>query len=110
MSQNLIALQNKFLGHGQTVYDALSRLHDQQGYISDDDIQKLAKEHNLPPAHIHATAKFYENLSHDKPAKHTIKICNGEACRCAGYDESVSILRSAWCRCAARSQFEGCAF
>jgi len=86
MSKNLIALQNKFLGHGQTVYDKLSNLHDKQGYVSDDDILHIAREFNLPPQHVRSTAKFYEELSHDKPAKHIVKICNGEACRAAGCD------------------------
>jgi len=84
MSKNLIALQNKFLGHGQTVYDVLSNLHDRQGFISDDDILRIAREHNLPPQHVRSTAKFYEELSHDKPAKHVLKVCNGEACRASG--------------------------
>jgi formate dehydrogenase iron-sulfur subunit len=84
MSKNLIALQNKFLGQGQTVYDRLSNLYDAQGYISDDDILSLAKEHSLPPQLVRSTAKFYEELSHDKPATHTVKICNGEACHAAG--------------------------
>ncbi len=84
MSKNLIALQNKFLGQGQTIYDALTRLHDAQGFVSDDDILRLAREHSLPPAHVRSTAKFYEELRQTTPAKHTIKICNGEACRASG--------------------------
>ena len=67
----------------QTVYDKLSNLHDEQGYISDDDIASIAAEFHLPPAHVRSTAKFYEELSHDKPATHNVKICNGEACRAA---------------------------
>ncbi len=84
MSTNLIALQNKFLGHGETVYDVLSRRFDQQGYISDDDIEAIAAEYNLPPQHVRSTAKFYEELTHDKPANRVVKICNGEACRASG--------------------------
>ncbi|MDP6154017.1 MAG: NADH-ubiquinone oxidoreductase-F iron-sulfur binding region domain-containing protein [Phycisphaeraceae bacterium] len=84
MSTNLIALQNKFLGHGQTVYDKLSNLHEQQGYVSDGDITAIAAEFHLPPAHVRSTAKFYEELSHDKAATHVVKVCNGEACRAAG--------------------------
>jgi formate dehydrogenase iron-sulfur subunit len=87
MSRNLIALQNKFLGHGQTVYDELSKLHDAQGFIGDDDIARLAGQFRMPPQHIRATAKFYEELSHDKPAQRVIKVCNGEACRAAGFSE-----------------------
>lgn len=86
MSKNLIALQNKFLGQGQTVYDALSRLHDQQGHISDQDILELARQHDLPPAHVRATAKFYDDLAHAEPATRTLKVCIGEACRAAGCD------------------------
>ncbi len=81
MQTNLIALQNKFLGQGQTVYDKLSNIFEEQGYIADADIESLANEFNLPKAHIRSTAKFYDELSTDAPAKHTIKICNGEACQ-----------------------------
>lgn len=81
MSKNLIALQNKFLGHGETVYDALSRVFDEKGAVSDEDILSLAKEHNLPPAHVRSTAKFYEELSHDHSAQCVLKVCNGEACQ-----------------------------
>ena len=85
MSNNLIALQNKFLGQGQTVYDKLSQVHEVQGYISDDDIAQIANQFNLPPQHVRSTAKFYEELSHDQPARHVVKLCNGEACQAAGF-------------------------
>ncbi len=83
MSENLIALQNKFLGQGTTVYDRLSTLHESQGYVSDDDIMALAQQYNLPPAHVRSTAKFYEELARDEPADHSVKVCIGEACRAA---------------------------
>ncbi len=83
MSRNLIALQNKFLGEGTTVYDRLSILHETQGHISDQDILDLATQYNLPPAHVRSTAKFYEELAHDEPAEHELQVCIGEACRAA---------------------------
>jgi hypothetical protein len=49
MSENLIALQNKFLGRGTTVYDKLSVIHEQKGFIDDEDILALAEQYNLPP-------------------------------------------------------------
>lgn len=94
MSNNLIALQNKFLGQGQTVYDELARLHDEQGYIGDADLLALAEKHNLPPAHVRATAKFYDDLSRDRPSDHDVEICNGEACRAAGCDKLISRFES----------------
>jgi formate dehydrogenase iron-sulfur subunit len=90
MSRNLIALQNKFLGEGRTVYDELARLHERQGHVADDDIARLAEEHNLPRSLVRATAKFYDEFSQDVPAKHTLKVCNGEACRAAGCDAIIA--------------------
>lgn len=83
MSANLIALQNRFLGQGTTVYDKLSVLYREQGFIGDEDIAALARQYNLPAAHVRATAKFYEELAHETPAAHTVKVCIGEACRAA---------------------------
>lgn len=83
MSSNLIALQNKFLGQGTTVYDRLSVLHAENGAITDADIRALAEQHNLPLSLVRSTAKFYEELRHDSPAARVVKVCNGEACRAA---------------------------
>ncbi len=90
MSRNLIALQNKFLGEGRTVYDELARIHERQGAVTDDDILRLARDHNLPPSHVRATARFYDELGQDRPAEHSLKICIGEACRAAGCDAVLS--------------------
>ncbi len=87
MSKNLIALQNKFLGHGTTVYDELAKLSEQKGHLADEDLLALAQRLNLPPAHVRATAKFYEELSCDTAARQEVKICNGEACAAAGYPQ-----------------------
>ena len=95
MSRNLIALQNKFLGQGQTVYDELVRIHDRQGFVNNDDIRQLAETHNLPPSLVRATARFYDELSQDRPAEHSLKICNGEACRAAGCDAVLDRCQSA---------------
>jgi formate dehydrogenase iron-sulfur subunit len=89
MSRNLIALQNKFLGEGQTVYDELVRIHEQQGFVGDEDIARLAEDHNLPPSLVRSTTKFYDELSQQEPAEHNLKICNGEACRAAGCDRII---------------------
>jgi len=94
MSKNLIALQNKFLGHGETVYDVLAKLREAQGFVGDEDIMRIAQDHQLPPQHVRSVAKFYEELRHDTPAKHTVKLCNGEACRCAGFEERERALQA----------------
>jgi len=83
MSDNLIALQNRFLGLGTTIYDKLAVIHEAKGCVEDADIQALASQFNLPLAHVRATAKFYEETGHSASARHVVKVCNGEACRAA---------------------------
>ncbi|HHH29633.1 MAG TPA: hypothetical protein ENK57_14980, partial [Polyangiaceae bacterium] len=84
MSANLIALQNRFLGRGETVYDHLARLREQKGALADEDLLALSRQLNLPPAHVRSVAKFYDELRRDEPAEQTLRVCNGESCALAG--------------------------
>jgi len=85
MSNNLIALQNRFLGKGETVYDKLAVLHDEDpaALTSSTAIESLAKDMNLPPSHVHSVAQFYDGFKQAAPSS-GIKVCNGEACLCQG--------------------------
>lgn len=84
MSANLIALQNRFLGAGETVYDRLHKLKEEKGALCDADLLALAKETNLPPAHVRSVAKFYDELALDSGEKRTLRVCNGESCAIGG--------------------------
>jgi NADH:ubiquinone oxidoreductase subunit F (NADH-binding)/NADH:ubiquinone oxidoreductase subunit E len=83
-SANLIGLQNRFLGHGNTVYDLLSQVRREKGAISNDDIARIAREHHLPPQHVRTVAKFYDEFAVETTARHTVKFCDGQACEVAG--------------------------
>jgi len=84
MSTNLIALQNRFLGKGETVYDKLSRLRTERGVITPADIGALAEEFRLPKALVRSVAEFYDELAPDAPAKRRLHVCNGEGCAARG--------------------------
>jgi NADH:ubiquinone oxidoreductase subunit E len=84
MSANLIALQNRFLGQGETVYDRLSRLRVERGVITPDDISALADELRLPKALVRSVAEFYDELAPDAPAERRLSVCNGEGCAARG--------------------------
>ena len=84
MSANLIALSNRFLGRGETVYDRLARLAEEKGALSDEDLLALAAELELPPAHVRSVAKFYDELRRAEPAQRVLRVCNGEACAVRG--------------------------
>ncbi len=95
MSANLIALQNRFLGRGETVYDRLARLDEEKGALSSEDLLALAEEMGLPPAHVRSVAKFYDDLAHEAPAKRTLRVCNGEPCAVRGSSASRARLATA---------------
>ncbi|MGE4160071.1 MAG: NADH-ubiquinone oxidoreductase-F iron-sulfur binding region domain-containing protein [Planctomycetota bacterium] len=85
MSSNLIALQNRFLGHGDTIYDVIARHMEAHGAITDTDIDAMALAHNLPKVHVRSVVKFYDEWrAHDREKGPTIKVCIGEACQAAG--------------------------
>ena len=95
MSRNLIALQNRFLGQGETIYDRLAALREEKGALSSEDIARLAKEGNLPPALVRSVAKFYDELRDEAPAKRSLRVCNGEACVVDGSEACHTRLASA---------------
>ena len=80
MTARLIALQNRFLGRGETIYDRLARLREEKGSLRSEDLLALARETNLPPAHVRSVAKFYDELAQERPAKRKVRVCNGEPC------------------------------
>ena len=84
MSKNLIALQNRFLGRGDTVYDKLAGLRESEGAITESGIAALSRDTGLPAANLRAVAEFYDETRLTAPADHTLRICNGEACAVAG--------------------------
>lgn len=91
-SANQIALQNKFLGQGNTLYDLLSKVREEKGFLSDEDIARIAREHRLPPQHVRTVAKFYDELAVATPTRHVLKFCDGQACEVAGgrnFEEQV---------------------
>ncbi|MCB9595065.1 MAG: NAD(P)H-dependent oxidoreductase subunit E [Sandaracinaceae bacterium] len=95
MSANLIALQNRFLGQGETVYDRLAQLAHDRGALRDEDLLALAKELSLPPAHVRSVAKFYDELRVEAPAKRALQVCNGESCAVAGAEGCHAHLATA---------------
>lgn len=84
MSANLIGLQNRFLGRGETVYDKLAKRREEKGALSDADLLELSQELSLPPALLRTVAKFYDDLRDADAAPVRVRVCNGEACAIEG--------------------------
>ena len=54
------------------------------GWISSDTIRQLADELNLSRADVHGVVEYYHDFRTTPPGKHTVKICQAEACQAMG--------------------------
>jgi formate dehydrogenase subunit gamma len=54
------------------------------GWIPEDAVRQLAKELNLSRADVHGVVSFYHDFRTTPPGKHTVKICQAEACQAMG--------------------------
>lgn len=84
MSAHAIALQNRFLGRGTTIYDRIAALRREAGFVRPEALRELAAETGLPPAQVFAVASFYDELAPRRSAPPWLRLCNGEACFQAG--------------------------
>ena len=60
--------------------DTLKNIQDINGYISDEDIRKIAIEYGKFPSEIYETATFYSMLHVGSKAEHVIEVCGSTCC------------------------------
>ncbi len=63
---------------------ALHALLSRFGFIHEEAKLLLAKAFNLTRAEVHGVVSFYHDFREEKPGRHTIKICQSEACQSVG--------------------------
>ncbi|NLK61140.1 MAG: NAD(P)H-dependent oxidoreductase subunit E [Treponema sp.] len=75
----------------------LHRVQEEQGFISREDADEVAKRTGTPLARVYGTMTFYHFFKTVKPGKNTISVCLGTACYLKGsqdlFDEAKSILK-----------------
>ncbi|HCU07752.1 MAG TPA: NADH-quinone oxidoreductase subunit NuoE [Clostridiales bacterium] len=62
----------------------LHEINGEFGYISDDAIQELSQQMNIPTSHIYSVATFYRMLSTEPRGRHVIQFCESAPCHVAG--------------------------
>jgi NADH-quinone oxidoreductase subunit E len=62
----------------------LQEVNSELGYISDDAIQELSVQLNIPTSHIYSVATFYRMLSTEPRGRHVIQFCESAPCHVAG--------------------------
>lgn len=72
---------------------ALWLVQEQQGWISTDSMEYLAKLLDLTPAAIYETATFYTMYNKMPIGRHHIQVCNSVCCSLRGSEQTVSYLK-----------------
>ena len=74
----------------------LERMHtvqDTYGYIPENEIDKIAKEFNIPRAKVYGTIRFYSMFYTEPTGKYIIRVCDSLACHINQSKEIVQIIK-----------------
>ena len=66
------------------IYDAMLALQEEEGYLSENAINALSEEFNIPAARVYETASFYSMIRMRPRANTEIRVCRGTACHTSG--------------------------
>ena len=72
---------------------ALWLVQEQQGWISPDSMEYLAKLLDVTPAYVYETATFYTMYNKKPIGKHHIQVCNSVCCCLRGSQETVDYIK-----------------
>ncbi len=68
----------------------LQRVQDKEGYISDENMQKTARQFKLHPVEVYSVVSFYSFLSTEKKGTHVIRISNCVSCVMKGNEALIN--------------------
>jgi [NiFe] hydrogenase diaphorase moiety large subunit len=69
--------------------DTLQKIQEEEGYISDENIQKVADQFGLHPVEVYSVITFYSFLSTEPKGKNIIRISNCMPCVLKGNDKII---------------------
>lgn len=84
----------EFNGKAGTLINALHKLQKIFGYVDEAAMPMLATLFNVSRAEVHGVASFYHDFKRSKPGKHTIKVCQAEACQAMGSEKLTEEIKS----------------
>ncbi len=73
--------------------EELQRIQDEEGYISDNNMQAIAKKFEIHPVEVYSVVTFYSFLYTEKKGKYIIRVCNGASCTMKGSPDLLKALQ-----------------
>jgi len=71
-------------GNPGALVPVLQQVQDEYGYVSRENMTKVAKELKIPESEVYGVFSFYSQFRDKPPAKYTIDVCMGTACYVLG--------------------------
>ncbi|MDG2376930.1 MAG: formate dehydrogenase subunit gamma [Woeseiaceae bacterium] len=78
---------HQFDSKPELLVQVLHAFVDRYGFVSEEAIRQIADELNLSRADVHGVVSFYHDFRTTPPGKHTVMICQAEACQAMGSRE-----------------------
>lgn len=76
------------------ILERLEALQKQDGYLKEEELEKLSKRLDVPLSEIYETASFYSFLETEPKGEHIIRICENLPCRMDGSEDILSHIES----------------
>ncbi len=73
--------------------NAMLEVQRKHGYLPKEELERVAKDFNVPISRLYSIATFYSAFSLKPAAKHTIHICKGTACVIKGSEVLEDAIR-----------------
>ncbi len=80
-------------GRKGNVIPLLQKTQELHGFLSQDDMKRIAGVTGKSPAEIYGVATFYAQFRFDPPGRHTLKVCHGTACHVNGAESLDTTLK-----------------
>jgi formate dehydrogenase subunit gamma len=96
--QQAAALFADLVGEAGALMPVLRRVQERLGFVPPDYVPVIARELNLSRAEVQGVISFYHEFRSEPAGRHTIRICQAEACQAMG---AAALTRHAVARTAA---------
>ncbi len=85
---------SRFEKKREHVIAILQQLQQEKGYLTEEDIQRIARHLELSPNEVYGVATFYTEFTFHPPGEHHIAVCMGTACHVKASDELLDVVKS----------------
>jgi NADH-quinone oxidoreductase subunit E len=92
--ERIQVLAQRFPDPRAAVLPSLQIVQEESGFISDEAIQLIARQLDVPEADVFGTATFYALLRRKPVGRHVISICHNLPCSLLGAEPLIEHLRN----------------